>query len=144
MRRFILNKLRSKRKSAPTKPNTSASSTFPLSEVPTGSLHAQQQSIFFKMCPIEVRLLIYGAALVDSVRLLHVLHTTPTKGSTKKIGHWRCENPDNAYPTWQHECFGAWVEGSTRFIRDAQYTNGDLMSLLLTCRRMYVFFTSLY
>jgi hypothetical protein len=84
----------------------------------------------------EVRMLIYEAVLADPDRLLHFLHTTPTRGRPKKLGHWRCEDVKSPYLTWQHVCFGLWNEPGVQYTRSASYTNSDLLSLILTCRLM--------
>ncbi len=108
----------------------------PRLDLPRGSPLDQKQCLLFGKLSAEVRLLIYEEVLADPHRLLHFLHVTPLGGRPKKLGHWRCENPNSQSLTWQHACFGLWTEGESQYIRDASYTNGDLISLLLTCRLM--------
>lgn len=137
MRGFIFDVLRRKRPLLSTQPQTSGlglKRAFP--DVPTGSAQPQKHcSLFTKLLP-ELRLLVYGAALVHSQHLLHILHATPHNSGPEQMGHWRCDDFDCQYPTWQHRCFGCWAEGNTLYIRKASYTNSDLLSLLLTCRLM--------
>jgi hypothetical protein len=92
--------------------------------------------VLFEKLSTELRLLIYEEVLADPDRLLHFLHINPLGGRPKKLGHWRCEDPHSKSLTWQHACFGMWIEGESQCIREASYTNSDLISLLLTCRLM--------
>ena len=138
MRAFILRKMQRKITTTPPLPcsNTAGSYTTLRSELPRKPAYAQEQCILFAKLSVELRLLIYHAALADPHRLLHFLHVTPYESDPAKTGHWRCEDVDSTYPIWQHRCFGCWVEGDTRYQRNASYTNSDLISLLLTCRSM--------
>jgi hypothetical protein len=106
----------------------------PRAELPRGEPVDQKQCLLFGKLSAEVRLLIYEEILADPQRLLHFLHVTPTRGRPTKLGHWRCEDMDSPYLTWQHLCFGVWNEGSARCYRSASHTNGDLISILVTCR----------
>ncbi|KAI4943120.1 hypothetical protein J4E86_010067 [Alternaria arbusti] len=105
-------------------------------ELPRDEPLDQKQCVLFQKLSAEMRLLIYEEVLADPQRLLHALHVTPIGGRPAKLGHWRCETPQSESLVWQHACFGLWNEGEFQHVRDAYYTNGDLLSLLLTCRLM--------
>jgi hypothetical protein len=137
MRAFFLRNLRRKK----TEPTTTIapnqdSESMPRSVLPRSSPLGQEQSVLFGKLSAEMRLLIYEKVLAEPQCLLHFLHVTPTKGRPAKLGHWRCEDAASPYLTWQHVCFGVWNEGSTRWYRPASTTNGDLISMLITCRLM--------
>jgi hypothetical protein len=137
MRGFILQKLRRGKPAVVTTiPPTQDLQAGSRPDLPRGSPIAQKQCDLFGKLSAEVRLLIYEAALADADRLLHFLHATPTRGRPKKLGHWRCDGLDSPYLTWQHPCFGLWIEPGVQYTRNASHTNSDLMSLLLTCRLM--------
>jgi hypothetical protein len=108
----------------------------PRPALPRCSPLAQTECTLFSKLSTEVRLLVYKAVLADPDRLLHFLHTTPTRGRPNKLGHWRCDDTECPKLTWQHKCFGVWVAGGALVTRDASHTNGDLIFLLMTCRQM--------
>ena len=96
-----------------------------------------QSPLFSSNFPVELRLGIYEAVLGDQSRLMHIIPDDDGSGS---VGRQRCEDPDCDNPTWQHRCFGIWLEqnGSTR-VRQRTFPSQDkLLALLLTCHRMYV------
>jgi hypothetical protein len=137
MRAFFLRNLRRKK----TEPTTTIapnqdSEPMPRPVLPRSSPLDQKQCVLFGKLSAEIRLLVYEKVLAEPQCLLHFLHVTPTKGRPAKLGHWRCEDAAIPYLTWQHVCFGVWNEGSTRWYRPASTTNGDLISMLITCRLM--------
>ena len=135
--RALLRKWQRKKPEPTTTINQCPASKFiPRLELPRGEPLDQKQCVLFGKLSAEVRLLIYEEVLADPQRLLHVLHVTPIGGRPAKLGHWRCETPRSESMVWQHACFGLWNEGEFQHVRDAYYTNGDLLSLLLTCRLM--------
>ena len=140
MRAFLLRKWQRKNPEPTTTISIKRSQdakSMPRPELPRGEPLDQKQCMLFGKLSPEVRLLIYEEVLADPQRLLHFLHVTPGKGRPHKLGHWRCEDMDSMYLTWQHMCFGVWNEASGRMHRPAYYTNGDLFSILVTCRLMY-------
>jgi hypothetical protein len=138
MRRFIRKLLPKKPTVATATPSTPTEEVQPVPRpnLPRNSPLAQKQCILFDKLSAEVRLLIYEAALADPDCLLHFLHITPLMGRSRTLGHWRCDNVECPYLTWQYKSFDVWQGGAVRVTWDASHTNGDLISLLMTCRQM--------
>lgn len=103
-------------------------------------MHQQLQCPLFEKLSAELRLFIYEFVLGDHTRLLHICKNLDSRRS---VAHYRCTDTDSPYPTWQHACFGEErivVPGkySSLHSRANTETDDNLISLLLTCRRMYV------
>lgn len=98
----------------------------------------QAQSKLIALLSPELRIQIYGYVLAAPSHLLHILHCLPHHGELQRLGHWRCQSTDDPSPVWQHRCFGVWKENGMRHYRREVQANGDLLSLLLTCRLMQV------
>jgi hypothetical protein len=137
MRRFLEQALRRNKTVPPTEPDGP-----PPSYVMTEPANAQRQCTLFNVLSADVRMLIYEAVLSDPGRLLHV---TFYNGAQKRkgMGHWRCVDEESPYPTWQHKCFGLWVEGNRGHRRREPRSNSNLVSLLLACRIVQVVTDSL-
>jgi hypothetical protein len=95
-----------------------------------------QAPLFSLNFPAELRLAIYEAVLGDQYRLMHIIPFDDGSGS---VGRQRCEDEDCANPTWQHKCFGTWLEiNGSALVRARTFPSQDkLLALLLTCHRVY-------
>jgi hypothetical protein len=103
--------------------------------LPHGHPYMQAQSLLFSQLPVELRLVIYHAVLVDKDRLLHIVHSIPDKGrELDRLGHWRCDDLQNPHMIWQHKCFGLWRDGDTWFYCFEPRTNSNSLALLRACR----------
>jgi hypothetical protein len=138
MRACLPQKWQRKLKSTTTVVRIQDDKQMPRLDLPRGSPLDQKQCLLFGKLSAEVRLLIYKEVLADPQRLLHFLHFTYTIGRPAKLGHWRCADVHSPLVTWQHVCFGVWIEGNAQHIRHACHTNSDLISLLLACSLMSV------
>ena len=116
------------RKRALTIPDVSPKSSLLKRRKATSS---QLQSNLFRRLPFEIRNMIYAFSLAgsDSVQIY--------RRADRRLGHFACEKPDGKKcPTglsWYYDqtSSGAWeVRGNLNRDRD------DLLSLLMTCRRM--------
>lgn len=97
--------------------------------------YAQEQSILFSMLSTELRLLIHEEALSDPMRMLHIV---PYRGKRRQqvMGHWHCTDQDSKFPLWQHSCFGTYLKDNNRMFRREPRSNSNLVSWMLTCRRV--------
>lgn len=105
----------------------------PIREVP---YEPQAQSPLTRLLSAELRIQICNHMLAAPSNLLHVLHYLPHHGELQRLGHPRCQRNDDPHPVWQHRCFGTWTENGILYHRRDSQANGDLLSLLLTCRLM--------
>ncbi|KAF2877038.1 hypothetical protein BDV95DRAFT_137646 [Massariosphaeria phaeospora] len=136
MRKFIFAKFSKKR-------SASASTSHRLPPTPTAwplrpdgpapAICDQLQSPLYGKLSAELRLLIYGLALGDPTRLLHICKNTWRRHRRVPVAHYRCTDTDSPFPTWQHTCFD--VICNRR--RAATPTEDKLLALLLTCRLVY-------
>jgi hypothetical protein len=101
--------------------------------LPAGPPHEQSQSLLFSQLPTELRLAVYREALVSDL-LLHILHELPDNGELDRLGHWRCDDPENPHMIWQHKCFGLDRVNTNWLYRMTPRTNGNLLGILLACR----------
>jgi hypothetical protein len=98
----------------------------------------QTQSPFFsRNFPAELRVVIYEAVLGDSSRLTHII---PFNDGSGYVGRRRCEEPSFSGPTWQHKCFGAY-QSNDRARWGTFDSDDNLLSIILSCHRMYVSLT---
>jgi hypothetical protein len=102
--------------------------------LPHGHPYTQAQSLLFLQLPVELRLVIYHAVLVDKDRPLHILHELPKLRELDRLGHWRCDDIGDSHVIWQHKCFGLTSEGSILHYRTEPRANSNLLALLLVCR----------
>lgn len=101
----------------------------------------QTQSAFLMMLPLEIRQIIYEEILACGDRkLVHILR------KHGKLGHWRCrmQNGLEVCDTQVQRCVEGWLEYKRKLWHwDKQgrvdlRTDRGLLSLLLTCRSVYV------
>jgi hypothetical protein len=77
---------------------------------------------------------------------LHIIKNLPKKSKKKEarreIAHFWCQEMGSPYPTWQHSsCYGERVTHHARSHwdeRETTETDDKMLSLLLTCRIVYV------
>lgn len=108
----------------------------------------QFQSPLFGKLSVELRLIIYELVLGDPERFLHLcLNRGEEAKENRKVAHWRCDEMDSPFPTWQHWCFGdhPLIDGEAHYDhmynpprRKITVTEDRLIEILLCCRRMYV------
>lgn len=84
--------------------------------------HAQRQSMFFAMLPLEIRQMVYDYVMGDET--LHLTFSTK-----KRFGHFVCEGPQELDG---RECGCRVLVGG----RQSERLNGACARLLRTCRRM--------
>lgn len=99
---------------------------------PTRS-HSQDQSQFFRLLPVELRLKIYQYAFGCPDRPLHVRYLH------RRFVHRQCQEVHNAY-LWLH--FDCWTEGPSIpvWIRRhfTSVVETSLLGIPLSCRKMFV------
>ncbi|KAH3914110.1 hypothetical protein HBH56_098890 [Parastagonospora nodorum] len=93
--------------------------------------------LFSPNFPAELRLSIYEAVLGDQHRLMHVI---PFDDQSNRVGRRRCIDTAFEGPTWQHKCFGTWLERETSSRRrDYTFYSCDrYLALVLSCHRIYL------
>ncbi|KAF1962962.1 hypothetical protein CC80DRAFT_461435 [Byssothecium circinans] len=93
--------------------------------------------LFSPNFPAELRISIYEAVLGDQDRFMHVI---PFDDESNRVGRRRCEDTACKGPTWQHRCFGTWLErqGSSRIRKYTFHSSDQLLALLLSCHRIYL------
>jgi hypothetical protein len=108
-------------------------------------MHAQTASLLFGKLSAELRISIYESVLTDPERFLHICQNhrkRNTRHSERAVAHHWCTDRDSPFPTWQHACFGEHTYNNAQMkvfaSRPITTTNDQLLSLLLSCRRMYV------
>jgi hypothetical protein len=106
-------------------------------------IHNQQQSLLFENLSAEIRLNLYRAVLTDPSRFLHIcrnIHWNDAIGATRPVAHFWCIDMNSPHPTWQHKCYGdsrLHIPNRTFFYpSQVTETNDQMLSLLLSCRRM--------
>lgn len=148
MREYLsqsLQKTRSVFKSKPRYPPA-----WPLHDEQHGkpAISAQEQCPLFQKLSAELRILIYEAALTDRGRLLHMCanqrygRLRKGKHAVRSVAHVWCVDQGSPFPTWQHTCYGESREitehQSVFCPRPITTTDDKLLSLLKTCRLVYV------
>lgn len=100
-----------------------------------GPAHGQEQSLLFSLLSLDIRLLIYEVVFSTN----QLLHITPWRGSTQpdriQLGHWHCVDAQSPFPTWQHTCYGIYIEEGAYNHRIQPRSDSDLLPFLLACRK---------
>ncbi|KAF2463883.1 uncharacterized protein BDR25DRAFT_272402 [Lindgomyces ingoldianus] len=93
--------------------------------------------LFSPNFPAELRISIYEAVLGDRHRFMHVI---PFDDESNRVGRRRCEDMACEGPTWQHKCFGTWLERrrSSRKRKFTFHSSDQILALLLSCHRIYL------
>ncbi|KAF2820118.1 hypothetical protein CC86DRAFT_361784 [Ophiobolus disseminans] len=115
---------------------------------PKPQMNAQEQCPIFAKLSAELRVMVYEAVLIDSSRYLHICTNRRSKRerrgrrAVRSNAHFWCIEQDSPFPTWQHAgCYGEWLEPtphySTVHTRPITTTDDKILSLLITCRRVY-------
>lgn len=93
--------------------------------------------LFSPNFPAELRIRIYEDVLGDRHRVTHII---PFDDQSNRVGRRRCTDASCSGPTWQHKCFGTWLEdqGSSRKRTFTFYSSDQLLALPLSCHRMCV------
>lgn len=138
---WLFRSLRSNRRAQRPPPTNSPKPQAPLRPPISQEPRNEQTkcSLFSPNFPAELRISIYEAVLGDRHRFMHVI---PFDDQSNRVGRRRCEDTACEGPTWQHKCFGTWLErqGSSRKRNFTFHSSDQMLALLLSCHRMCVCF----